>query len=319
MYSSSFLAKYSLHFLGNQSRASLRHSGTNATFSCVAKLTSVPLHSVSPTVAIKRAWYKNGHLLTMHNTDARFRFSKEPNNEAAILRLKNLKAEDQGVYECVAWLSDSSHSLLSDKITAQFNLTVKEGKSFLDTDDSFKLQSVELNKTKTLRDEDKMPNSSNQNSIEQDDFEESEFNGHKGNSDSSNESESEDDDEEDDIKMVDEKISINCELAAQSFLSKVLIEFDLLFPLAPPIFADQFRGDKEPTYRRVSFNAGQVVQIECPLRGHSNSTDYFWFKDSSDKPLKGKLRKNGEEVKFKLRFVNKFFIYIFLNILDEYC
>lgn len=209
MYSSSFPAKYSVHFLGNQWRSSSRHSGTNATFSCATKLTSVPLQSVTPTVAIKRAWYKNGHLLTMHNTDARFRFSKEPNNEAAILRLKNLKVEDQGVYECVAWVSDSSHSLLSDKITAQFNLTVKEGKSF--SDDSFKLQSVELNKTKTLSSEDKMLSLRSQNSTGQNNFEESELNGQMESNDSSNESESEDEDEEDEI--FDEKLPIDCESA----------------------------------------------------------------------------------------------------------
>lgn len=169
------------------------------------------MQSVTPTVTIKRAWYKNGHLLTMHNTDARFRFSKEPNNEAAILRLKNLKVEDQGVYECVAWVSDSSHSLLSDKIIAQFNLTVKEGKSFSDIDDSLKLQSVELNKIKTLSSEDKTLSLRSQNSTGQDNLEENELNGQMESNDSSNESESEDEDEEDEI--FDEKLPIDCESA----------------------------------------------------------------------------------------------------------
>lgn len=211
MYSSP-LAKYSLHFLGNQSRSVLRHSGTNATFSCDTKVTaSVPLQNSS--VDVKRVWFKNGHLLPKLNRSAKYRFTKNANNETVFLRLKNLSVSDQGVYKCVAWLFDSANKALSDNITAQFTLTVKEWKSASSTREIAELQPSEFSETRTLHNDQKLVNLRRQSSVEQEDFEESEYN-QKENLDKSNESDDDDEeDEEDETKITDVKLPIDCESA----------------------------------------------------------------------------------------------------------
>lgn len=201
------------------------------------------------------------------------------------MRLKNLSVSDQGVYKCVAWLFDSANKALSDNITAQFTLTVKEWKSASSTREIAELQPSEFSETRTLHNDQKLVNLRRQSSVEQEDFEESEYN-QKENLDKSNESDDDDEeDEEYETKITDVKLPID----------------------SPPIFADVYSSPQPPIYREVVFEAGQVVQVECPYRGHSNNTDYFWFRGSPSKPLKGKLRSNGEEmsvVKWKLQMHN---------------
>lgn len=116
--------KFTLHFRDNRLRSVSRLIGTNATFNCHVEIQNDP-SSLSPiTLTIYRIWYKDGNLLAPSSKNRRYRFS----NDSAVLRVKALKLEDQGAYQCVVWTIDSVQNK-SSNITARFELVVKEENS----------------------------------------------------------------------------------------------------------------------------------------------------------------------------------------------
>ena len=84
-------------------------------------------------MTIKRAWYKDGHLLEP-SKNARYRFVNESNSELAVLRVKDLKHNDQGQFKCVAWAAGPGQSDSDNKISSLFELAVNESSSISTTE-----------------------------------------------------------------------------------------------------------------------------------------------------------------------------------------
>ena len=124
---------------------------------------------------IKRAWYKDGHLLEPAGKTDRYRFTNELHNEFVLLRIKNLRKDDKGFFECVAWTVGPNQTK-STNFTRQFELVVNDANNTLINGNKLHNVSAEINSKLILSKVKNSLKTDHQQSLEDNEVEEEDSN-----------------------------------------------------------------------------------------------------------------------------------------------